>query len=219
MSDRKLSRGEFLCGVGAAAALAVLPEVVRGQGDVVAGKVSTGKRYDLREFEKWIVEEFEPSVRLAGPAGSYVRQPGQTSIELYGISDMACILYTLGRLRLTDKERAEWAAGFQIFQVAETGWLVEKANPTHTPLHNTAFALAAMQLLDLRPALPVRMGAEYQDPKAFLMTLDWKKAVYTESHKGAGMGAIFALVPELGTPEWFGNILRRVRVCLIRGAG
>ncbi len=52
-------------------------------------------------------------------------------------------------------------------------------------------------------ALPVRMGAEYQDPKAFLMTLDWKKAVYTESHKGAGMGAIFALVPELGTPEWF----------------
>ncbi len=49
-------------------------------GDVAAGKVSTGKRYDLREFEKWIVEEFEPSVRLAGPAGNYVRQPGQTAM-------------------------------------------------------------------------------------------------------------------------------------------
>lgn len=196
-----LGRREFLAGAGAlAAAAAALPRAARAQA--TAPRPSAG-RYDLREFVKWILEEFEPSVKLPGPAGNYVRQPGQTSIELYGISDIACILYTLGLLRPTAKERAEWAAGFQTFQVEGTGMLVEKANPTHTPLHNTAFALAAMELLDLRPQNPVTMGPEYKDPRAFLMTLDWKKAVYTESHKGAGIGAIYTLVPELGTPEWF----------------
>src|SRR4029077_19305012 len=97
---------------------------------------------------------------------------------------------------------AEWAEAFQVFQNPETGWLVEKT-PSHAPLHNTAFALAAMELLDLRPKFPVKMGPECNDPKAFLATLDWKKAVYTESHKGAGIGSIFTLVPELGTPQWF----------------
>src|SRR5471030_2343091 len=115
---------------------------------------------------------------------------------------MACILYTLGRLHPTDGERAEWAAAFQEFQVAGTGWLVEKS-PTHDPLHNTAFALAAMQLLDLVPAQPVKVDATYADPAAFLATLDWRTKVYPESHKGAGIGAIHALVPALNSPVWF----------------
>ncbi len=204
---RGLSRGEFLWGVGAAAAgVLAAASSVRGQ-ETRAGEGAPatrgGRVYDLREFVKWVVEEFEPSVRVAGGAGSYARTPGGTSIELYGISDMACILYTLGLLHPTEKERSEWAAGFQTFQVAGTGMLVEKANPTHPPLHNTAFALAAMELLELRPELPVRMGAEHQHPREFLNALDWKKRVYPDSHKGAGMGAIFALVPELGTPAWF----------------
>lgn len=201
-----VTRGEFLAAVGAGVAGVAFARGARGQTAPAAtgpSPVAGARVYDLREFVKWIVEEFEPSVKLPGPAGNYVRQPGQTAIELYGISDMACIFYTLGMLRPTDKERAEWAAGFQTFQVAGTGMLVEKANPTHDPLHNTAFALAAMELLDLRPQHPVTMGPQYKDPRAFLGTLDWKKAVYTESHKGAGIGAIYALVPELGTPAWF----------------
>jgi len=158
--------------------------------------------FDLREFVKWITAELEPSVKLPGGAGHYAREPGKDVLELYGVSDMACILYSLGALRPTEAERTEWAAAFQSLQNPDTGWLLEK-EPSHDPLHNTAFALAAMQLLNLTPKLPVKMGPEYADPAAFLETLDWKTAVYTESHKGAGVGSIFALVPALGTKAWF----------------
>jgi hypothetical protein len=182
------------------ALLANLPKEAAAQ-ITTAPSADAGKVNDLRDFVRWIVEELEPSVRLPGGAGRYARTVGGAA-ELYGTSDMACILYTIGKLRPTDAERQEWAEAFQIFQNPETGFLIEK-DPTHTPLHNTAFALGAMQLFDLTPKYPVKMGPEYQDPRAFLATLDWKKAVYTESHKGAGMGAIFALSPGLRNTAWF----------------
>jgi hypothetical protein len=205
-----LTRAEFLRTgaktLGAAALLGSLPENVFAQTNtpIASAKLEAAPSplFDLREFIQWIVSEFEPSVRLPGGAGNYARSPGDKTTELYGVADMLCILYTLGTLHPTEKERAEWASAFQVFQKPDTGWLIEKSS-TATPLHNTAFALAAMQLLDLAPQLPVKMGPEYSDPKAFLDTLNWRTAVYTESHKGAGMGSIFALVPVLGTPKWF----------------
>lgn len=160
--------------------------------------------YDLRDFERWIVEEFAPSVRLPGGAGLYARTPSDQEPELYGVADMACILYTLGILRPTEAERAEWRAAFQLFQNPDTGLLVEKS-PSHDALHNTAFALAAMQLLNLNPEHPVKMEARFSDIRGFLNSLDWRTKVYPESHKGAGVGSIFALVPAFGTPPWFGE--------------
>ena len=198
-----LSRAEFLRrgtqGAAAVALLSALPASLRAQ---TAAAPASGTTFDLREFVQWILAEFDPSVRLPGGAGRYARKPGEATPELYGTADMACILYTLGRLRPTEPERAEWAAAFQLYQQPDTGWLVEKSR-THDPLHNTAFALAAMQLLDLAPAHPVQMGAEFADPRAFLATLNWQTEVYLGSHRGAGVGAIHALVPALNTPAWF----------------
>ncbi len=201
-----VSRKQFLhrCaeGLGAVALLAAAGPFASAQSisatQPAAGEAPT---YDLRDFVRWIIEEFEPSVRLPGPAGHYARTVGG-GLELYGTSDMACILYTIGRLRPTEKERAQWADAFQTFQNPDTGYLIEK-DPTHAPLHNTAFALAAMQLLNLTPKYPLKIASEFQSPRAYLSQLDWKKAVYNESHKGAGIGAIFALCPGLGSPAWF----------------
>ena len=201
--DAPCTRADFLRrsaqGLGALTVLGALPAPARAQSVAAAGPAPV---FDLREFVRWLTAEFEPSVRLSGGAGRYARAPGETKPELYGVSDMACILYTLDRLHPSDRERTEWAAAFQEYQVAGTGWLVEKS-PTHDPLHNTAFALAAMQLLDLAPAQPVKVDAAYADPAAFLATLDWRTKVYPESHKGAGIGAIHALVPALASPAWF----------------
>lgn len=200
-----LTRAEFLrLGVqslGAVTLLSAMP-TNSSAADAPSQPVSTGTVFDLREFVQWIHTTFEPSVRLPGGAGRYARAPGETGTELYGVADMACILYTLGALHPTESERHEWAAAFQDFQNPATGWLVEKS-PTHSPLHNTAFALAAMQLLDLTPKFPVKLGAEYADVRSFLGSLDWKSGVYPESHKGAGLGSIHALVAELNTPAWF----------------
>ena len=60
-----------------------------------------------------------------------------------------------------------------------------------------------MQLLDVTPRYAVTMDAKYQDMRAYFSTLDWRTNVYGESHKGAGIGAIFELVPALRSPEWF----------------
>jgi len=204
-----MSRAQFLRrgakGLGAITALSALPARTSAAPGAAATATPGGgapRTFDLREFTHWIVKDFEPTVKMPGGAGHYARSPGDTVTELYGVADMACILYTLNELMPAEKERAEWAAAFQAFQNPDTGWLIERS-PTHAALHNTAFALAAMQLLDLSPQYPVKMGPEYADPRAFLNTLDWRTAVYSDSHKGAGVGSIFALVPALGTPAWF----------------
>lgn len=167
-------------------------------------RTASTQPYDLREFVNWIETELEPAVRLPGPAGNYAREFGGQIAELYGVSDMACILSTIGKLNPSEKERAEWASVFETFQDPATGFLIEK-QPSHSPLHNTAFALAAMQLLELRPKLPITLGPEYHDIRTFLGTLDWKTKVYPESHKGAGIGSIFTLVPSLHSEKWFAD--------------
>lgn len=198
-----LTRGEFLRrGAQGLGALTLLSTMNGKSFAADSPPKTTTPVFDLREFVQWILSEFEPSVRLPGGAGRYARAPGETMPELYGVSDMACILYSIGALHPTEPQRGEWAAAFQTLQDPATGWLLEKT-PTHSPLHNTAFALAAMQLLDLVPQHPVKMGPEYADVRAFLGSLNWKTAVYGESHKGAGLGSIYALVPALGTPPWF----------------
>src|SRR5208283_3403809 len=98
-----LTRAEFLRTgaktLGAAALLGSLPENTFAQTNtpVASAKPDNTKPaiFDLREFVQWIIAEFEPSVRLPGGAGNYARSPGQTTTELYGVADMACILYTL----------------------------------------------------------------------------------------------------------------------------
>lgn len=194
MSPR-LSRSQFLRGsVAAAASLPLLT------GRQAASAPAVAPTFDMRPFVTWILETFEPSVKLGKQAGQYARKPGE-GLELYGVSDMASIFYTLNVLNADDQARTQWAEAFQAFQRPSDGWLIERS-PTHDPLHNTAYALASMQLLDLRPKLPVR-PPENDDPKVFFQTIDWEKNVYLGSHRGAGLGSIRYNVPEPNRPEWF----------------
>lgn len=158
--------------------------------------------FDLRGFVRWILDEFEPSVRLSGGAGRYAGAPGQTAPKLYGIADMACVLYTIGALHPSAKARGEWRDAFELFQNPASGWFRE-ADSGLTPQHNTAFALAAMQLLNLKPRYPVKMDARYLHIRTYLDSLNWRTAVYPESHKGAGVASICVLVRALRSPAWF----------------
>ena len=200
----EMSRGDFLrlLTVGAIASVtgSTLTSSAHGAETSASSPAPPTARYDLREFVHWIGETFEPTIKLSGGAGHYARQPGGP-LELYGIADMACVLHTLGRLRPTDDERREWASAFENFQVVEGGWFLEKS-PSHPPLHNLAFALGAMELLDLHPERPVVLGTEYEDIQRFLGSLDWKANVYKESHKGAGIAAARTLLRSMDA-GWF----------------
>jgi hypothetical protein len=202
LTEPRLTRAQFLSrSAKAAGLLAFLPagSAMARAEDSAAGSFPP---FDLRGFVRWIREDLEPAVRLPGPAGSYAREFGGKVPELYGVADMACILHTIGALHPTEAERSGWAGVFQGFQRPDTGLLIER-DPSHDPLHNTAFALAAMQLFDLLPERPPRLPADTANIRAYLGALDWSHGVYPDSHKGAGVGAIYALTPSLGTPEWF----------------
>jgi hypothetical protein len=93
-----------------------------------------------------------------------------------------------------------------------SGQLVEH-RPTHGRLHNTAFALAAMQLLGLTADHAMPFFEPLRAPEqaaAFLETLDWKTRVYSGSHDGAGLASIVALVPSLYDPRWFSAYFDRL---------
>jgi hypothetical protein len=154
----------------------------------------------------WLLGEYEPAVRTGGGAGAYACRPEEQDPALYGVADMACALFTVGALDRSAERRREWAAAFELFQDPATGHYVEGGPPSHVPLHVTAYAIAAMRLLDLAPVHPLRFAEPWRAPAAvtaFLERLDWRDWVYLESHAGAGLGSIFANVEGLGGPEWF----------------
>ena len=163
-------------------------------------------RYDLRPFVDWILNEFEPSARVDNTPGNYAIEPGGTSMHLYGTSDMACVLYTIGALHPKEEERSHWARWFQSLQDPQSGYLLSTP-PEHGKLHNTAFALGAMKLLEIRPLHPLRFAAEMASRsklEAWLDAMDWREGVYGCSHDGAGLASAFALAPGTVPTEWFG---------------
>src|SRR5437868_1210337 len=114
MKTNRLTRAQFLRrSLQSFSTVALLSGLKSKSFAQAGGSNKTGERktstaFDLREFVRWIIADFEPSVRLPGGAGHYARSPGEKEIELYGVSDMACILFALDSLRPTEKERSEW---------------------------------------------------------------------------------------------------------------
>jgi hypothetical protein len=161
---------------------------------------------DAREFVRWILDEYEPACRVERHPGAYGRRPGSPRVELYGVADLACILHTLRRLRSDEASRAAWAEVFAGFQDPLSGRFAEQGKATHVELHATAFAVSALELFDLEPTHRLRFADEYRRPdtaRAFVDSLDWRDWVYLESHRGAGLGSIFANMAGLRTPSWF----------------
>lgn len=74
---------------------------------------------------------------------------------------------------------------------------------THHEIHCTAHCLAALYLLDVGSARPLRALAPYATPEAigpFLNQLDWSNP-WNQSHQGAGIYAALHLAGE-STPAW-----------------
>ncbi|HEY3332015.1 MAG TPA: hypothetical protein VGK19_18430 [Capsulimonadaceae bacterium] len=160
---------------------------------------------DFRPFLNWIVSDFEPLVRVAPQAGSYARIRTETFTHLYGVADMACVLYTINALRPNAAEHSQWRKSLQALQNPDTGYFVA-APKDHGLLHNTAFALGAMDLLSVDPLFALAFADSYKTKSqltAHLVGLDWRCNVYRDSHDGAGIAAAFTLVPGTVDPQWF----------------
>jgi len=125
----------------------------------------------------------------------------ETGVTAYGCADAACILYTLGELPGDSKERGAFVEAIQKFQNPQTG-LFEDGS--HHEIHTTAFALAALDLLDARAKYPIRALHYLKKGQAlvdFLSKLRWHEEPWLESHKGAGIYSALVLNREV-CREW-----------------
>ena len=77
--------------------------------------------------------------------------------------------------------------------------------PTHHTIHTTAHCVAALELFDAAPSLPLTYHMEnFGTPEkavAFLESLGWNTNPWNESHKGAGFYAAMALCCDMPM-EW-----------------
>jgi hypothetical protein len=151
------------------------------------------------ELSEWIQGEGLSRLRCGARPTDRARQVGGP-LDLYGLCDAVVVMATAGRLPPYPQDRVGWIHAIQSFQDPLTGWFVEAGAPTHVEWHVTAYAVAALQLLDARPRHRIDAALALTERAALqrrLDALDWSDWVYLESHTGAGIGAVFTIVEDL----------------------
>ncbi|HMF30266.1 MAG TPA: hypothetical protein VKK79_02540, partial [Candidatus Lokiarchaeia archaeon] len=136
---------------------------------------------------------------------------GATSPDVYGVSDTVVTLWTLGLLDeyLQDSAREEWISTLQSFQNPTTGWYTDRARRTlHFKPHTTAFAIAALNLLDGRPLYPLKFAEKLRTQKKLEHWLSrwWMWAPRIEwigSHVGSGVAASIFMTDTTMPAEWW----------------
>jgi hypothetical protein len=155
------------------------------------------------------VEPFLKKVRRSidahrtGSLGGYRQKLSDPpAADLYGTADAVILLYTLGELpEAGSSEHRDLVKALQSFQEPVDGLF---AATSHHPVHRTAYAVAALELLDSKPCHPltglhaVKSRAGLQ---AWMKSLDWAQLPWRESHKGAGIYAAMVLAGEVDR-EW-----------------
>jgi hypothetical protein len=145
-------------------------------------------------------------VHRAAEAGGYRRRLlDPAGAELYGTSDAAIIQYTIGELPEKPEERQEMIQMLQSFQDTETGLFTGAG---HHPIHATAFAISALELLDAKPLRSLEDLKEIRSREGlnqFLAGLDWCCEPWRDSQKGAGIYAAMVLSGEADEAweEWY----------------
>jgi hypothetical protein len=161
--------------------------------------------FDINFFIDWIINDLEPKIRIGQIRGNYTDFVGNDVTALYGVSDMAIIFYTINSLFLNDHEKMLWVKLLKKFQNINTGYFSEYKQNHHI-LHNTAFAISALNLFGEKPKYSLKFITNFDSKKKlelFLNNFDWESEVYKNSHKAAGLASSVALVPETINYEWF----------------
>ncbi|PWW07281.1 hypothetical protein DFQ01_102173 [Paenibacillus cellulosilyticus] len=153
---------------------------------------------DIRPFLATIRRSI--AAHRTGAAGGHRRKLSDSvhAADLYGTANAVILLYTLNELPMTGTdEHRDFVTALQQFQDPHTGLF---NGIGHHPLHGTAFAISALELLDSKPLYPLTDLQKLKDPAAlydFLDNLSWVNQPWAESHKGAGLYAAMVLAGEV----------------------
>lgn len=168
---------------------------------------------DFTRFQSEIYPEWEQLYRCGqGPGEFSFERGGPTS--LYGTTDMLISRATMGILTEEPGNRAEWAQTINRFQDPATGWYRKTYTRTHPKEHTTAYALAALTLIDQRPAHQISWTQELlANPAArrrWLRRVPWS-VIWMGSHIVAGRPAIMTMTGEITDEfiDWYFDWLDR----------
>ena len=122
-------------------------------------------------------------------------------LNAYGCADAANILYTIGRLPNTNKEKDAFVSAIKKLQNPETGLFSEG---THHSTHTTAHCIAALELFDEKPDYPLNGLMDRATKEGLydlLEGLPWETNPWDGSHQGAGIFASLVLTDSVDL-EW-----------------
>ena len=169
--------------------------------------------FDFSRFQEEFFPEWVELFRSGSGIGDYsYKKGGPTS--LYGTTDMLISRCTLGELDLSEGERDEWATCINQFQKPDTGWYRKTYTYTHYREHTTAYAVAALHLINRRPAYPMgwrdAILSSTEAMEKWIRGVNWS-LIWPGSHIIAGIPAMLLMLGE-ETDEfltWYFNWLDR----------
>jgi hypothetical protein len=148
--------------------------------------------YDFSRFQEELYPEWERRF-ASGGIGEFGYLPGAATCS-YGTTDMLISRYTMGDLELSEKEKDAWAAVINRFQRPD-GWYA-KSHTRHAREHTTAYATAALALIERRPgrafawALPILR--DERSWESWIRGPHWS-IVWPGSHVISGVPAALAM--------------------------
>ena len=156
--------------------------------------------------------EWIDSFVVKGSSGLFSVKRQDNLPTLYGLTDMVfnlCIPNEIERYLSShpDLNKELWIESIQNFQDPNTGWFREKGRNFgfHFKEHSTAFAIAALNLLGARPKYEIKIKNQLLSKKEVHLWLkktpEWGLLLWPGSHRGGGVGAIFATLGEDSYPH------------------
>jgi len=160
------------------------------------------KKYNLNDFIP-ILHEWIESFRINQQPGNFSVVRGKPKPSLYGPCDMVF------NLKITDQferymenhsyeDKEGWIRRIQSYQRPQSGWFKEGLfnYGFHFKEHSSAFAVAALDLLGAKPLYPFKVAEKLNTQQKVERWLkrkpEWGLLYWSGSHRGGGIGAIFA---------------------------
>ncbi len=155
----------------------------------------TDRIYDFRAFQEKIFSRWIKQFASGPGPGEYSFKIGGPT-DSYGATDMLISKYIIDDLNLTEAEKDAWAGVINSFQDPATG-NYRKIYTMHHKEHTTAYAVAALHLINRKPAFPMAwketITASPEAMDRWLRTVNWS-IIWPGSHVVTGPPAVLAML-------------------------
>jgi hypothetical protein len=179
-------------------------------------------KYELKNFYKYLFEWID-QFKLNNSLLDYSVKVNSNKSSLYGLTDVVYILKITNSFeeyirKFEENPISKWVTKIQSYQNPKTGWFKEGLFNFgfHFKEHSSAFATTALKLLNDKPKYQFKIKRKLDSKKKvnkwLRNTPEWGLLYWPGSHRGGGIGSIFATLGPQNYPhrkffDWYFNWL------------